>query len=136
LNTLEIGAISITDNGLRQVSRACKNLNFITLFNCDAITQEGLRFLLRYCNELQDIDIWGCKNFVTEIKSVSEAFMYVSNEGENVFTSGGSLLSSRREDSGDLARISKALDNIAKRSSSSGGIGIGGDTTSMMSFRK
>ena len=85
-----------------------KNLESITLFNCDAITCEGLRFVLRYCIELQDIDIWSCKNFSGEIKSVPEAFMYVSS-------SSGDTSSISRVDTGDLARISKALDNISKR---------------------
>ena len=108
LKSLEIGALPITDNVLRQVSRDCKNLESITLFNCDAITCEGLRFILRYCIELQDIDIWSCKNFSGEIKSVPEAFMYVSS-------SSGDTSSISRVDTGDLARISKALDNISKR---------------------
>ena len=108
LKDLEIGALPITDNVLRQVSRECKNLATITLFNCDAITCEGLRFiLLRSCRysgcrylELQ-------KTFSSEIRNVPEAFMYV------ISNSNSSAVS--KDNTGDLAQISNALRNISKR---------------------
>lgn len=73
----------VTDEGLREISRSCKNLSILDLCGCWEITDDGLKTLSLGCRKIKSIDLSNCRkvtdvgvcSLISNLNNISDIFL-------------------------------------------------------------